>query len=58
MDHENSKKLHEIGRGGHDNLPGSMAGKIPSGYAPRIHFGSSKLKYTMLGKNFKWYENF
>ena len=23
MDHENSKKLHEIGRGGHENLPGS-----------------------------------
>ena len=23
MDHENLKKLHEIGRGGHEELPGS-----------------------------------
>ena len=23
MDHENSENLHEIGRGGHENLPGS-----------------------------------
>ena len=31
---------------------------IPPDDAPRIHFWSSELKYTMLGKNFKWYENF
>ena len=23
MDHENLKKLHEIGRGGHEEVPGS-----------------------------------
>ena len=33
-------------------------GEIPSDNAHGIFFWSSKLKYTMLGKNFIWYENF
>ena len=38
MDHENLKNLHEIGRGGHEELPGSNGVEFRQTMLPEFEF--------------------
>ena len=57
LDHENLKKLHEMGRGKGRTweITWIEQGRISLDDAPGIRVESFELKCTMLGKNFKWY---